>query len=352
MYKTGDCISILRFISGHNHLREGEILKPIVHAERFYSYLIAMGNLSVPTNTADLALAYATEIKLAGAKFTPIPTLMLNKRTTPEIIREAATKGIKAVKFVPGSTSVNSDEGISFFDIMGPKGYSLMDAIVTSRMLFSVHAELINLRSGEPINEFDRCARALPFLEEIIFYFGEEIRMVIEHANDRQTIEFVRQTSREGLNVWATIRPHDTILTYDDVCTARGEIIFPGNYAKPIAKTEDDRVAALEAMVSGEDCFFYGPDSAPHQLPEKMTVPKAGIFIPSIYGIPLVVQTFERTGMMRNLKTFTVDVARQVYGLPEVTQTLTLVKKRQRVPETYYNIPLFLGGRMLDWQIA
>jgi len=350
MLPKDQVINVLSFISAHNHLREGLFLNDIIEAERYYSYLVAMGNLSSPTDTAESVMDYDAKIE-RDAEFTSIPTLMLTKRTSVEVIEDAYERGIRAVKFLPGSTSTNSDDGISFFDLMEPHGYYLMDAIVDSGMLFLVHAELSNCRNGAPIDEFARCARALPFLEQIVFHFGSEIKMVVEHANDRLTIEFVRQASKKGLNVWATIRPHDTILTWDDVCDAKtGKVIHPLNYAKPIAKTEDDRLAALEAMVGGEDCFFYGPDSAPHPLIDKMNG-KAGIFVPSWLAIPLVVQTFERTSSLHKLQKFTVDVARKVYGLPEVKRILTLKKTPFNIPQTYHGIPVFLAGKTLDWQI-
>ncbi len=117
MYDTGMFIKVLKFISGHNHLREGVLLRWIIKAERFYSYVVAMGNLAIATSTSRLVWNYVLEI-IKQAKFEIIPTLMLTKETTIEIIREAARHGIKAVKFLPGNTSTNSGQGISFFNLL------------------------------------------------------------------------------------------------------------------------------------------------------------------------------------------------------------------------------------------
>jgi len=347
MLQANSTIEVLMFVSGHNHLREGELLPWIVEAERYYSYLVAMGNKRIPTDTAELSLGYVNDIRQADAKFITIPTLMLTNRTTREVIREAAARGIKAVKLTPGGTSTNSDEGISLFDLISTRGYGLIEEIVTNRMLLLIHAELIKDKRGRIIDERDRCARALAFLEKIVHDFPD-LRLVVEHANDRQTINFVRGSQ----NVWASLRPHDAILTYGDVCGPGGEIINPLNYAKPIAKSKDDRVAVLEAIVGGEDYFFYGPDSAPWLMKAKMRAHKACIFLPSFIAVPLVVQIFERANAMHNLYKYTVDVARRVYGLPQIIGHLTLKKERQRIPESCHGIPLFLAGRTLDWQIV
>lgn len=343
-----EIIRVLKFISAHNHPREGELLKLVVKAERYYSYLVAMGNLSIATSNAGLVWRYVLDIFNAGAKFYIIPTLMLTKETTQATISEAARSGIKAVKFLPGGTSTNSDEGISFFDLLSRRGRKLLAEIEKNSLLLLMHCELVKDKNGRLIDPRERSLRALPFLEILIGDFPN-LKIVVEHANDRATIDFVR-SARE--NVWATLRPHDTILVYKDVCDKSGEIINALNYAKPIAKSEDDRLAVLEAMVGGEDEFFYGPDSAPHLLASKIKNKKAGIFLPSFVAIPLVVEIFEQAGALHHLKKFTVDTARRIYSLPEITEELTLKQENWQVPQSYHGIPLFMGGKRLEWKIV
>ena len=237
MLQKNNILVVKKFISAHNHLREGKLLPLIVKAERFYSYLVAMGNLSTATSTWKLVLNYVSEIIGTGAKFQIIPTLMLTKKTTREIISEAARHGIKVIKFLPEGTSTNSDEGISFFDLLSSRGRELLAEAEKNEMLTLYHAELIKSQNGRLIDERERSLRSLPFLEKVAKLFPD-LKIVVEHANDQATIDFVRSARK---NVWATLRPQDTMLVYENVCDQSGKIIHPLNYAKPIAKSDNDR---------------------------------------------------------------------------------------------------------------
>ena len=346
MPQTSKTKKVKKFISAHNHLREGKLLHWVVRAERFYSYLVAMGNLAIATSTSGLVLDYVFNIIGAGAKFVALPNQKKTKNTTVDTISEVARYGyIKAVKFLPANTSTGSEKGISFFDLLSSHGRKLLAEIERGNLLFLIHAELIRDKNGKLIDPRERSLMAIPFLKIIAKDFPN-LRIVIEHANDRATIEFVRKARK---NVWATLRPQDTMLTYDDVYDKTGKF-HPLNYALPIAKSLDDALAVHEAMVGGEDKFFYGPDSAPWLLEDKLKG-KAGIFIPSKYAIPLVVEIFEKAKAINHLQKFTVDIARELYGLHEVIEELTLIAESQVVPHSYHGIPLFMAGETLKYKI-
>jgi len=79
---------------------------------------------------------------------------------------------------------------------------------------------------------------------------------------------------------------------------------------------------------------------------------KAGIFLPSFAAIPCLVEIFEDANAMQHLQKFTVDIAREVYGLLEVTERLVLKRESWRVSYSYHGVPVFLGGKSLRYKIV
>jgi dihydroorotase len=119
-----------------------------------------------------------------------------------------------------------------------------------------------------------------------------KLRIILEHCTTAAAIEAVKSC---GPNVVATITgkylvnltvtteskkfntliAHHLFLTIDDVVGDNH------SFCKPVAKTDGDRAAILQAAVSGNPKFFLGTDSAPHPRAAKegdLKKAAAGVF--------------------------------------------------------------------------
>ncbi|MDD5099056.1 MAG: dihydroorotase [Candidatus Colwellbacteria bacterium] len=331
----------------HCHLREGEILKFVApFTAGIFGRGLAMGNLARPITTAYDAVRYYREIVRAcgSSRFKPIMSIMLTKKTNPNIIGDAGKRGIKTLKLIPGNTSTNSEDGISLWDI--ERSYLNLAAAQSVNMVFSIHCELLSDESGNAIPEEERESKAISFLDQLITFLPK-LKIVIEHASTRDMIDYVKRAPE---NVAATLTLHHATLTRDDVYEMDGSIISH-NYCKPIAKTADDREAVIEAMMSGNPKFFFGSDSAPHLESAKMRFPPAaGIFTAPVV-LPALCDLFERRESLGRLEDFVSRFGSEFYGLPLNSGTIEIRKREWIAPEYIGGIKVFLGGTRFGWRV-
>lgn len=329
----------------HCHFRTGEMmLRTAKLTSAQYSRAVAMPNTIPPIETADQAKKYRDEIRsICSARFEPIMTIMLTRRTTPKIVREAANCGVKALKYIPKGVSVNSEESISLTEL--PHFYHVLEAVQKTGMVFSGHWELLN-NGNQDLPEIERESAAICFLDKIVKKFPD-LKIVVEHASTRCMIDYLKFCPP---NVRATLTVHHALIIYDRVCNTHGVIENPYNYCKPIAKQPWDVVAVTKAMVSGDPRFFFGSDNAPHPNEAKMShPPKAGIFNP--FTLCMLCQIFEKHNALANLHKF-ISAGEMVYELPPTSQTIELVKKPFEIPSECHGIVPFMAGKTVDWQIV
>ncbi len=91
----------------HAHLRECLMLLVLVTLNRFYSYVVCMGNTKAFVSTNKLEANYREEILKASPQFIPIPTIMLTNHTTPLELKMAHRRGVKIVKLMPDAATTN-----------------------------------------------------------------------------------------------------------------------------------------------------------------------------------------------------------------------------------------------------
>jgi dihydroorotase len=309
----------------HLHLRDGDALRAVLPytAERF-GRAIVMPNLKPPVTTTELARAYRARIleaRPAGSTFEPLMTLYLTDRMEPaEADRAKASGFIHGFKLYPAGATTNSDAGVTHIRRID----GVLERMSEVGMTLQVHGEV----TDPNIDVFDREAR---FIDEVLAPTVErfpKLRVVFEHVTTRRAVEFVR-AARDGIG--ATITPQHLMLNRNALFAGG---IRPHLYCLPVLKTEPDRVALLEAAISGNPRFFLGTDSAPHARHTKEhACGCAGIFSAHA-GIELYAEIFDAAGAIDRLQGFATEFGADFYRLPRNPDSITLVKEPWTVPGT------------------
>ena len=328
-------LTLLRPDDMHLHLRDGDTLHHVLpHTARQMGRAVIMPNLKPPVISVDDALAYRERILAAlpaGSRFQPLMTLYLTDHATPALVREAKAAGIVAFKLYPAGATTNSDSGVTDLFKLLP----VLEEIAAQDMRFLVHGEV----TDPAIDIFDREAA---FIERILLPVLNKVpglKTVFEHIT---TAEAARLVCQSGENLAASVTPQHLLLNRNDLLVGG---VHPHHYCLPVLKRESHRQALLEA-VSGAQAhkFFLGTDSAPHpQHAKENACGCAGMFSAAT-AIELYAEAFEQIGALGKLEAFASKNGARFYGLPENTDTITLVKQAQTVPNSF---PIGNGGQLV-----
>ena len=328
-------LTLLRPDDMHLHLRDGDTLRHVLpHTARQMGRAVIMPNLKPPVISVADALAYRERILAvlpAGSRFQPLMTLYLTDHATPALVREAKAAGIVAFKLYPAGATTNSDSGVTDLFKLLP----VLEEIAAQDMRFLVHGEV----TDPAIDIFDREAA---FIERILLPVLDKVpglKTVFEHIT---TAEAARLVYQSGDNLAASVTPQHLLLNRNDLLVGG---VHPHHYCLPVLKRESHRQALLEA-VSGAQAhkFFLGTDSAPHpQHAKENACGCAGMFSAAT-AIELYAEAFEQIGALDKLEAFASKNGARFYGLPENTDTITLVKQAQAVPNSF---PIGNGGNLV-----
>ncbi|CAM9095178.1 unnamed protein product [Ectocarpus fasciculatus] len=331
----------------HHHFRDGEVLADTVnHATRMFRRAIAMPNLKPPVTTTDEALAYRQRILTCvpdGVDFTPLMTLYMTDKSTPEEIRKAKASGhVYAVKLYPAGATTNSDSGVTDLANVAPA----MEAMAEVGMPLLIHGEV----TTAGVDIFDKEAR---FIEEVIKPLVQKLpnlKVVMEHITTSEAVAFV---TAAPANVAATITPQHLLYNRNAIFQAR---IRPHMYCLPVLKRETHRLDLVKAATSGNPKFFLGTDTAPHAREAKISpCGCAGIFTGHA-ALELYCEVFEGEGALDRFAGFSSHHGADFYGIPRNDGALTLVKEKWTVPESYKFgqtevVPL-RAGEDICWQMV
>ncbi len=312
-------LEITRPDDWHVHLRDGAALCDLVPATAsIMRRALVMPNLVPPVTTTERALSYRQRIlSHAPADFEPLMTLYLTDSTTPDEVRRAKASGtIPAFKLYPAGATTNSDAGVTALE----RTYDALEAMADASMVLCVHGEVT--RDG--IDVFDR---ERVFVEEVATALVARfptLRIVLEHITTGEAARFVAEGPK---TVAATITPQHLLANRNDMLVGG---IRPHYYCLPILKSESDRRALLDLVVSGHPRVFLGTDSAPHAVHRKETACGCAGCFTAPYALELYAEAFESVDALPNLEAFAAFNGPDFYGLPRNTERITL-ERRPRV---------------------
>ncbi|CAN1844459.1 Dihydroorotase, mitochondrial [Linum perenne] len=292
----------------HLHLRDGELLQAVVpHSSSHFGRAIVMPNLKPPVTTTAAAVAYRDSILKAlpaGSKFTPLMTLYLTDRTSPEEIKLARRSGIVyGVKLYPAGATTNSQDGVT--DLFG-KCLAVLEEMVEQNMPLLVHGEVTDPR----VDVFDREKVFIDTILQPLIQRLPKLKVVMEHITTMDAVKFV-ESCNEGQ-------------------------------------------AIVSAVTGGSTRFFLGTDSAPHERQRK----ECSCGCAGVYNAPVALSSyakvFEEAGALNKLEAFTSFNGPDFYGLPRNTSKIKLTKTPWKVPGSFSFsfgeiVPMF-AGEMLEWQ--
>ena len=341
-------LTIIRPDDMHLHLRDGDALKAVApYTARQMGRAVIMPNLKPPVTAVADALTYKQRILAAlpeGSRFEPLMTLYLTDQATLELVREAKAAGIVAFKLYPAGATTNSDSGVTDLFKLIP----VLQEMARQGILFLVHGEV----TDPDIDIFDREAAFIERVMKPVLAQVPDLKVVFEHIT---TAEAARLVLAAGDNVAASVTPQHLLLNRNDLLVGG---VRPHHFCLPVLKRESHRLA-LVAAITGDKShkFFLGTDSAPHaQSAKENACGCAGMFS-AMTAIELYAEVFEAAGALDKLQAFASQNGARFYGLPENSDTITLVKEPQSIPASVpYGsetlVPMRAGGqtawRMID----
>ena len=330
----------------HLHLREGDVLK---HAcsdtERQFARAIVMPNLKTPIKSAIQAEKYYQDIKkyTTHSNFEPLMTLFFNEALDEEEIKKVSDSDvIHGIKLYPSGVTTNSNDGVDIID----KCFNLFELMQKHGVPLLIHAET----NDKNIDIFDR---EKVFIDRHLTQIHSEfpdLRIVFEHISSKEAVDFVISANSK---VGATITPQHMLLDRNDLLSNG---IKPHHYCLPIVKRAEDRLAIIEAAVSGSPKFFLGTDSEPHFRHQKeSSCGCAGIYS-AAYAMELYTSIFESENALSKLENFSSKFGADFYKLPYSNLKIKLVKKEFKIPAKITIgdeeiIPLY-ANKTLFWQFS
>lgn len=317
-------ISITRPDDWHVHLRDGAYLSSTVRdISRYFGRAIIMPNLETPVESAVQAGEYRDRIISLvpdGSNFTPLMTLYLTDRTSPQTVTEASQSGfVHAMKLYPAGVTTNSAAGVKAIEQL----YPVFEAMQEQHVVLAVHGEV----ADDTVDIFDRERVFIDrHLSEISVKFPA-LKIVFEHITTSDAVAFVQESAD---NVAATITVHHLLYNRNHLLANGLKSVF---YCLPILKRDVHQRALIEAATSGHKSFFLGTDSAPHPRSAKEDACgcAAGSYTAHA-AIELYAEVFATMDSLDQLEAFASHHGPDFYGLARNNDQITLQESPWEVP--------------------
>lgn len=338
-------LTIIRPDDWHIHLREGDLLQCVINSTtRVTGKSIVMPNLSIPITTSLLCKKYINEImKLVKVNyFEPhIPCYLTDCLDLNDFNFALEENIFIGAKLYPLNSTTNSNYGVSNIE----KIFPALEILIKHNKPLLIHGEKVNSK----ISLFDR---EKFFIDDQLSTINKEfpsLKIILEHISSKYGADFVAQTE----NLAGTITPHHMLLTKKDVFKKSINSYY---YCMPIVKEESDLLALRNYACSGNENFFIGTDSAPHDIiyKENNEDMRPGIFSAPC-SIELYTEIFDQENSLHNLEKFTSINGAKFYGLSINKDKIILKNEEWVVAEfTEFNnikVKNFYGGKKLQWKI-
>lgn len=320
----------------------------------YCGYTIGMGNTRPPILTGEQALEDATRTQqyaslVGGSQLRRIPSIKINRDTTPEIIFAAYDLGIRHGKVYPGdphrTLTTHSDDGVIDYQSMDPVWEALNECSRgkerRDRWKLSQHGEA----PGTYIMVSE--GRFIPIMEYLMSKMPEVLH-IFEHLTSADAIRFVMEGP---WNLAGTLTSHHMRLTHDDVLRP----LNPHHHCMPTAKGPEDRQMIRQGAVGGCERLFFGSDTAFWSKDDKVLCGCAGVLNVCVNPAVLA-EVFEEEGggisaeVIEAYGCFTHLNACRFYGLDPLPQKrLHLIKKPMKVPTKLADGIPWLAGQELPW---
>ena len=330
----------------HIHLRDGEMLRAVLpYTTNQMGRAIVMPNLKPPVVRSEQAAAYRERILAArgDSDFTPLMTAYLTDTTDPDDLAAGHAAGVfTAAKLYPAGATTNSASGVTDLDGLSP----VLERMEAIGMPLLVHGEVTDAH----VDIFDREARFLDELLEPLVQRFSELKVVVEHATTKESVEFVRAHDKTG----CTITPQHLLANRNDMLVGG---IRPHFYCLPILKRRLHQEALLEAATSGDPRFFLGTDSAPHSRATKETSCGCAGCFNAPAAIELYAEAFDGKDALDKLEGFASLHGPAFYRLEPNSERVTLVREDWVVPDSVAvdgpaaEVIPFYAGRTLRWRL-
>ncbi|MDF2378903.1 MAG: dihydroorotase [Candidatus Gracilibacteria bacterium] len=328
-------LTIIRPDDFHTHLRQGDLMKDLVReTSKSFGRVLVMPNTIPPVVTPDDVRAYKKELQDVGTDLDFLMTFKIMPNLDPSSMTALKEAGAVAGKFYPVGVTTHSEDGVANIE----SSYEVFEAMQEQDLILCLHGEVPGVEDLEREHAF------LPQLKKIHENFPR-LRIILEHTSTKAAVEMVQSL---GDKVAATITVHHLLLTTSDV---RNGEFHPHNFCAPICKSESDRKALVETVLSGNPKFFLGTDSAPHLKENKEgDHPKPGVYTTPV-ALPLLAQLFEENGKLDHLENFTSVFGANFYELEKNSDTMSLKKEEWSVPSDYFGVVPLKALEKLTWSV-
>lgn len=216
-----------------------------------------------------------------------------------------------------------------------------------------VHGEVTH----SSVDVFDREKVFIETILQPLAMRHPTLKVVMEHITTEDAVQYIlscrNADGTPNKNIAATITAHHLLYNRNDLLCGG---IKPHMYCLPVLKRERHRLALLAAATSGDDRFFIGTDSAPHDLRAKESACGcAGIFTGHA-AVELYAEAFDSVGEIGKLEGFTSIFGQNFYGLPLNEARVKLVKEDWIVPATYTvgdgEVRPLRAGEIIRWKLV